>query len=154
MEQPMALADIGETWLLGALGLSGAISGGRAAQAGGNPRRCGLGCSGCVAPRGGARSQIVVDAVEELVRRQRREHTVHKAGIIAPRVAGRKDARRAMVWIDDAELIMRGLLHCIGKQDRHSTRADGLAHLVEWDVGPAMGVLRQQHARGVARRPA
>ncbi len=80
-------------------------------------------------------------------------HTVHEAGIIAPRIAGRKDARRTVVWIDNTELIARGLLHCIGKQDRHGTRADGLAYLVEWDVGPAMGVLRQQHARGVARRP-
>ena len=78
---------------------------------------------------------------------------VHEAGIIAPRIAGRKDARRTAVWIDNTELIARGLLHCIGKQDRHGTRADGLAYLVEWDVGPAMGVLRQQHARGVARRP-
>lgn len=85
--------------------------------------------------------------------RRRREHTVHEAGIIAPRIAGRKDARRTVVWIDNTELIARGLLHCIGKQDRHGTRADGLAYLIEWDVGPAMGVLRQQHARGVARRP-
>ncbi len=85
--------------------------------------------------------------------RQRREHTVHDTGIITPCVAGREDARRTVVWIDNTELIVRGLLHCIGKQDRHGTRADELAHLVEWDVGPAMGVLRQQHARGVARRP-
>lgn len=85
--------------------------------------------------------------------RRRREHTVHEAGIIAPCIAGRKDARRTAVWIDNTELIAHGLLHYIGKQDRHDTRADGLAYLVEWDVGPAMGVLRQQHARGVARRP-
>ena len=63
--------------------------------------------------------------------RRRREHTVHEAGIIAPRIAGRKDARRTVVWIDNTELIARGLLHCIGKQDRHGTRADGLAYLVE-----------------------
>ena len=95
----------------------------------------------------------ISESVLCMCRRRRREHTVHEAGIIAPRIAGRKDARRTVVWIDNTELIARGLLHCIGKQDRHGTRADGLAYLVEWDVGPAMGVLRQQHARGVARRP-
>ena len=88
------------------------------------------------------------------MRRQRREHTVHEAGIVTPRVAGRKDARRAVMRIDNAQLIARRLLHCIVKHHRHGTRADGLAHLVEWDMRIAVRILRQQHARGVTRRPA
>ena len=52
MEQPMVLTNIGEARLLGALGLSGAISGGRAAQAAGVSRRYGLGRGGRAALRG------------------------------------------------------------------------------------------------------
>ena len=49
-----------------------------------------------------ARAQLMLPQPaehRERVGRQRREHTVHEAGIVAPRVARREDARRAVILI-------------------------------------------------------
>ena len=62
-----------------------------------------------------ARAQLVVpQPVEhrERVGRQRREHTVHEDGIVAPRVTGREDARRAPILI--FSIAARGVMRAGG----------------------------------------